>query len=928
MPGFGSGPFGGGGGENFGEYNWSKASLYSTAPEPHLLEDEAQGGLFLKYSQAQGEVFDILRKKIRDFGDLRDPLLVRTQYDEIETLVLGKRVDPVEAIEQSGIEGSVAANTQFSAVRARFKAEDVGKLLKIENSSIAGNNNVVKIAVVLSSTTVSTEPALVQDAGPLRWSLRAETVSETITFEVASGDVSRIYPGWFLTDGFNDLKVSGRRQFALDGTHTQQTEKEGVDGTIASGVLTSNTAVFTQENVGKRVTLSGSVFPENNTKTEITAVLNSTSVELADPGLLDESTPLTWAVLKRATITLASNAALTGYVLQSGANGSTTAPDTIVTPSARHTSDDVGRLITILSDGSANNGTYEITSVIDSSTVQVTPSTLLTESGPFLWEVRQPTGLADTRSVEVYAHSLLQYLAQDFGISLDRRDTEDFQRKWVSSVPRWMNRKGQEEIYKYLARLTGFEVEVTRLYRVSLETLAENPTLVNLDIVGEDAEGRFGFGDGTLTLVSGVVHFSSTSAIFNPGDVGRQVEISGSAGGLNDGLRTIDTFVSATEVMFRIIDTMSGTSEVGLDWRIVRLYTTKVPGRPVMDEINEDLMKFLKAPISIQSGTDGSLSSTNRLTAPSAVFTELYVQHQVVISGSGSGNDGTYLVDAFISSTELQLDATLTTPDANNGSVSWDIQEFPFTIDKSCYEDNFSTLLGAGDGHIEIISSDPPSASAFPVTYAVLVKGDIDVATGVGQGQWKFTDSAGNSFFLTSAPIETPDLGVSGSDGSILAGTPVVFEDTVLSTFTPSDVNRKIKITNSVSGNNGVHSIVSYISATQVGLRSDGPQVVPDPSNGSLEWEFVDYTIEIEATTPPATGLGTLEYICPNSESCGFCASNKLLVEGTTSLPLEDPLERLFDRLNEGKPHHVEFVSKAGLSGGGAVVIAGSGVRY
>ena len=920
MPGFGSGPFGGGPG-GFGEHDWSRAVLYTALPEPFRVEDENQGDPLLKYSQAQGQVFDALRRNIRDFGDLRDPLLVRTRYNDTEIVYLGKRLDAISEIEQSGVEGSVAANTQFQATRARFKAEDVGKLLFVENSTVLGNNRTVKIATVISQNTIATEPPLLPDAGPLRWSLRDETDSETATFEVLSGDVSRVGPGWILTDGLVLLEVSARRQFKNDGTHTQQTDQEGTDGILSSGTLTSATARFSQQDVGKRLTLSGSVHHENDVKTEVQEVLSPTTVVLADPGLVDDTGPLTWALLKRAEITLASSAALTGHILQEASNASTTAPDTISAPGARFTTDDVGRYITLYKDGSANNDSYQITAV--NNGIEVTVSgTLVSDAGPFLWNLRAPTALDDPLSVEVYAPSLLGYLAEDHGVSIDTRESEEFQRRWVASVPRWMNRKGQRDIYEYLGKLTGFDVTVTPLYRVSGEALQEG-LVISFEIVGEALEGRYGFGNGTLTLVGSAVRFSSPDASFTEGDVGRQIEVSGSAGGSNDGLRTIETIIDPTTVEFDLLDTMVGLSETDLDWRIVRLYTSLPPGMPVVDEINEDLMVFLKTPIPVQSAADGSLVSTNRLTTPSGQFTSLDVAHRVVISGSGSGNDGVYSVDEVISGTELQLNTTLTTPDANNGSVSWSLEEYPFTIDKNCFESNWSSLIGDGDGYLEVLSVDPPGGSAFPIEYTITLKGDVDVVTGIGEGQWEFTDSLGSSSFLESVPVEVEEA--TGADGSLLAGSPFTFNSPGAA-FVAADVHKKIRITGSVSGNDGLYTIASVVDANNVELREDDTPAAPDGNNGSLGWALTVFNVTTVATVPPAnTGIATLEYVCPLNIRCGYCPSNKLLVEGTTSLSLEKPFERLFDRLEEGKPHHVEFISKVGQTASGTVLIAGGG---
>jgi hypothetical protein len=917
MPGFGSGPFGGGPG-GFGEYDWSRASLYFAAPEPYRLEDDRADQLFLKYSQGQGLIFDILRRKIREFGDLRDPLRVRTKFNETQIIRLGRRVDPQEPIEQSGIEGRVEASTVFSAVRARFKPQDVGKLLIIENSKVLGNNRTVKIAVAIDTNSVATEPPLAVDTGPLRWSMRAESDEEDVTFEIDAGDVESVNPSWILTDGFVELEITGRRQFLLDETHTQQTDQEGQDGTISAGVFSAPSASFSQADVGKRFTITGSATPENNVKTEISEVLSATTIVLSAT-LADEQFPLTWALLKRARITLGSSAALAGFIEQSAATATVTAPNVFNAPNARFSANDVGKLITLRADGDPNNGTYEVASFVSSS--QVILDATLAAGGPYFWQIRQQTGLDDPTTIQVFAPGLLDYLAQDFGVTIDTREPEEFQRRWVASVPRWMNQKGMEETYQYLARLTGFEISLTPLYRVSQSIYEDSPTLTVL-LVGESGAGRSGTANGALTLVGSLVRFSSPTALFVASDVGKQVEVTGS-GFSNDGVRTIVTVISATEVEFRMADTMNGASDTGLDWRIVRLYALEAPGLPVMDEINVDLMTYLKTPIPLagRTGGDGSLVSTNRLTTPTGAFVDGEVIYQVLITGTGSGNDGYYDVDVVVSSTEIQLAGTLTTPDANNGAITWQLVEFPFTLDKYCFEENWSTEIGNGDGYLEVTAVSPGTPSPFPILYTVTVIGDVDVVTGLGVGQWQFTDSAATTFFLEDVPTESVES--SGANGSILAGTPIIFN--APGAFVAGDVNKKIRVTNSISGNDGLYSIAAYIDPDNVELRGDDTPNAPDGNNGSLGWAITVFEIQTTATVPPAIGLASIEYICPTGEDCGFCGSNKILVEGSTTLLLEQPFERLFDRLEEGRPKHVEFVSKVGQTAGGTVVITGGG---
>jgi hypothetical protein len=78
MPGFGSGPFGSG---PFGSFGWSKQVLFNDLPElDRRIDQEVAEGRLELFVDTIRPSFDELGGYIRDFGHLRDPDLVRSQY--------------------------------------------------------------------------------------------------------------------------------------------------------------------------------------------------------------------------------------------------------------------------------------------------------------------------------------------------------------------------------------------------------------------------------------------------------------------------------------------------------------------------------------------------------------------------------------------------------------------------------------------------------------------------------------------------------------------------------------------------------------------------------------------------------------------------------------------------------------------------------
>lgn len=84
----------------------------------------------------------------------------------------------------------------------------------------------------------------------------------------------------------------------------------------------------------------------------------------------------------------------------------------------------------------------------------------------------------------------------------------------------------------------------------------------------------------------------------------------------------------------------------------------------------------------IATGTDGDLvAGTSTFTSATAAFTAAHVGTTITISGSGSGNDGTYVIATVVSATE----ATLTTaPAADESTLNWshddDESTYTFTV--------------------------------------------------------------------------------------------------------------------------------------------------------------------------------------------------------------------------------------------------------
>ncbi len=621
MPGFGNSPFGQ---FPFGEWAWSDTMLFRYVPELYRQADAGDigDGTLEAFLDAVRPSFDVLRRYIRAFGDLRDPLKVASQYDGEAALRLGRQVELLGEVEQFGIDGVITPARAFTAPTARFRAEDRGKRLTVKGSSVAGNNTTFLIGAVVDAQTVILDPLATADPGPVRWQVRAPLSGEvdSIVVEVQSGDVGLLNLGWVLYDGSAQYPVRGRQRFQRPTTERRfLTEQEGSDGFIdTQGRFVSAAAIFDRRNVGQILSLDGDPTLNNKGYVRIYRIVGTAApqtVYLADVStglpilLTPEAEPFHWALYPRSLVTVRSIGAPAGVVEQEGYDlnvlTSVGANITFEAPSA--TFDpvrDLGkylRLVTLTGNDQNNRllRVSALTSPTQGTATIVSPAypgvgSVVVESNMF-WELRAGTGQGD--QVEVTAHpvSILQYLATDFGIQIDSQESEDIQRSWVANVTSWLDLKGSEKSYEIIGLVSGFTITAEQLYRVSLDLAPTVPDLYEVEL-REAAAGRAGT-DGLFTPTLGTVEFFSATAAFRPGDEGRLLRIQNAAVAGNNRYYTIDAVLDANTVRVRSVDepTLPDANNGSLHWNVSRLYTTLPPLLPRYDEINGDALAYYLA---------------------------------------------------------------------------------------------------------------------------------------------------------------------------------------------------------------------------------------------------------------------------------------------------------------------------------------------
>lgn len=681
MPGFGSGTFGVG---PFGEWDWSWYSLYGSIPS--IYRDYDTTGLLESFFDGLRPSFNSQRSNIRSIEDIRDPLRVRTQYSNELLVRLGERTFERGTLWQVGTDGTISSLQEFYAESGRFRVDDIGRDLVIINSSNANNNKIVSVLRVLDEQTLLTDPPLIQDTGYLLWELRdhVDPPDDVITVQVREGYVGDVNLGWILFDGRGEFEVVGRRHFSITGDRQLYVENYGDDGYIdSSGRFVSVAGDFKVKDVGKKIVIKGMPDSNEDGEYEITKLIGTSvpyTLEL-DTVLSETPSYLEWSIRPWAELDLrAKGVPPRGNALQGASDLEVTAT-TVKSDQARFTASDVGNTLQIIGSQLDNDGVYEIASIISINEVSLSPSAPSVETD-LAWLVREPTGIEDATYVRLRPPSMISYLAKDFGIEVDSRESELVQRKWVKNVSQWISEKGGYKGYEVVGDLSDLIITASKLYRIDVDLYNLFLTTPGADwlLVGDPNEGRFG-NDGTLEDVAGKIRFSSPTSTFYAHDVGRHMRFADTQYPANSGpIFTIESVIDSNTVEFRDED-IATTPDYGslgggtIQWYIIRLYTTKGPTLPAYEDLNSDLMRLI---------VDGDPPTTSY-----------------------------FLPDKFSWESDWV------------GSVPVNVLSATKTDDR-VYE----------------IRVETPAGQA----------GSADVITGIGN--WSFTDSSGNTFYVETLPEE------------------------------------------------------------------------------------------------------------------------------------------------------------------------------
>ena len=894
--GAGDGPFGS---EYFGEFPWSLETIVEGIPDVYQEQDAAVGsGTLRALLEGLAPSLDDIRHRIRDYDQLRDPLLVPVDTDFNDSVVIIRTDDQGDGTSivflSQGPNGD-----KFDGVRAGMTLTDLtGTLFTIDSvASSALPSDVTNPPIDPATGELTGKHVVVENIGQSSTEIIPSVSGIFVTNEEVSavgavGSIVAIQASSFvdgetftLNDGVN-APVVFEFDTVPDGVtpgHVEVNISASTTALDVSDVIVSAINNVTDLNL-QASNASGAMVTDIITNFGVGTVGNvSWSDTVANPGFVVTSPtggspgafPLDPAGINDGValapyifnakgsyvggLDLASNritiswtesgVPFSGFFTAEGLPGGDLSNQSTINYSSSAGTLAAGQFKLYNNSGAA----------IDVASIFVTYTNV--ESNP-------------TEDAVINAQNILAFLAGDVGIKLDRNDPEFLQRSYVNNAFKLWDIKGTSLGYSSLGEYAGYFVNAQALYSVSVARASSLPPQFVFEfpagvqsVGGITAIAKSLIFDGeTFTLDDGVN--SPTVFEFDTVPDGASgshvaVDISSASSAIAVATAIVGAINSVGGTLNLTADNSGGTSSEiivtnGLDgvagnvtWSDTvsnpgfiitqptggadpTLFTTINPGRGQFDDISLDAL-----PLDFLCSDSSYPQQVQNVTATSVV--------QIDTEGSNMRA----LVTVSTSSMQDSFDTDALFVDAN--SNQFDVQNYS-RINSSTYSFEVTSfvlpVVGAGTCSWQVLKFESPN------TVSITGIGDV-IDLGV-----QYAGYSGHRYRITKTFTDTP----------ILTG---------LSNWTFIDSD----------------GVISYIESFQL-------------VSGSV------YQFEIISSTPPAIGPANIFYNCELITSCDFCRASSIIVRISPGDILNypsalegDALDRLVIRLQQMVPAHVRIAS-------------------
>jgi hypothetical protein len=524
--GFGSGPFGS---YYFGEWPWSISTILEGVPEVYRNQDELAGsGSLRTLLEGLTPSLDDIRHKIRDYDDLRDPLLAPTDRDFDENVIVirsdnqgdgtsivfisqGPNADKYTGIRPGMVLVDLTKNRfSIESVHSSYLPTDfedppidpattlpTGRHVVVRNIGQSST----ELIPYTSSTLISNEiPSPVGAVGSISAVAKASLIDgETFTLQDGSNPPV-VFEFDVTPNGITPGRVSVNVGSAISAVDVATVMVESINNAInlnllatnGSGTLATvsiiNTGIGTAGNFPsiswfETVASAGFVIIQPNSGAAgafpldpsgfndgvklSPYVFNSSGAVISGPAIAPNRIAITWTE---------SGVKKTGFFTADGNPGGDLSDSSLLNRSTSALALTSGQFQLYNSSGAA----------IDASSIQVTYSI---------------TPLVQTEDAEIRSQNILSFLAGDYGVKLDRNDPVSFQRSYVSNAFKIWDVKGADLGYDVIGKYAGYFVSASPLYSISQNVAAGLPS----NLVFELPEGDPAIGYITAISPSGLI---------------------------------------------------------------------------------------------------------------------------------------------------------------------------------------------------------------------------------------------------------------------------------------------------------------------------------------------------------------------------------------------------------------------------------------
>lgn len=904
MPGFGSGPFGTGG---FGEWPWSLFMIVQGIPSVYKDQDQLAGdGTLQALLEGLAPSMDAVRRKVRDYDILRDPLEAPIE----QSFLVAQTILRTEAQD----DGTSLVFLSEGPDGDRFDGLAPGQTLL----DFRGLRFVIcRVAKSTLNTEVSNPPTDPATGLPTGKHIVVNNIGQASTefipfvsgtfvsqenpaVDEATGTIVAIAPG-SLIDG---------ESFTLhDGVAASSVTFEF--DTVPDGVTPGNVAVDTSTAIDD-IQVATAMVAAINAETSLNLVADNVSgtvatVTIANPGTGAEGNDgapgfLSWSdtvIDAGFIITQPTGGGPGAYIVESG---STLVDDGLRTPPYVFNveSSYIGGLnialnrVTVqwsegglrkegfFTNAEAPGGDLADTSVIDFSAGAVGTGQIrmFNDSGTAvdansITVTYTQDDTSPPEDAEVRAQNILAFLANDVNIRLDRNDPEFLQRSYVNSAWKIWNIKGTELGYDVLGQYAGYFVSAAPLYAV-IESIA----------LGLPQQEVFEFPAGT----------SATGSIVTIPAVNL---FDGETFFLDDGINTPVTFE-----FDNVPDGVAGGNVV-----------VDISAAVTSIDVADAIVLAINGTGSLNLNANNSSGTTNIVTIVNTVTGEV---GNVVTWGDTVANGG-FIVANPTGGTNGQL---FTTVDPGRPQFDEIILD-ALPLDLICSEDAFpETVQAVTATSVELIREEGSNKRTIVTVTATSMEESFGT-------EGIFTDIGGTDFVIESFQridsstysFETSNFVVPTTGAGTVAWKVFKFEAPNIVTII------------------GVGTDVVDLGRQSIGYTGRRYRVTKTftdpPLAGVGNWVFIDsegvrsyietfeetetpgeYAFEIISGTPPAIGSAHIFLACEIVTDCDFCRASSLFVRisPTTILDFPDALEgdalsRLIIRLEKMIPGHVRIAA-------------------